>query len=304
MNYSIFHIDGGIGKNIAATNIVRSIKNAFPERELIVVSPFPEVFLNNPNIYRVYKTGMSPYFYDDFVKNKNSKIFKHEPYSSEGVINRAQNLSEAWAESLSIELDQNKPEIFFNDIEMTNVQFLYNKVFQGKPIIALQTNGGIGVEKANQANFNWYRDLPPQLAQKLVKEFGHKYTFIQIKYPNQVQIAGAIPVDSLSLREVLLLLSKCDGAVCIDSFVQHAMAAFEKESLVFWIGNSPKVFGYDLHKNIVTKLKFEEQNIEGYLEPYPLLTQGYQCPKNYNVEKVFSYKEIKDNFIELYGNLK
>lgn len=304
MKYAVFHIEGGIGKNIVATNIVRNIKTTHPDRELVVVSPYPEIFLNNPNVYRVYKIGMCPYFYDDFIKDKESKIFKHEPYNSDGVINRTQNLVKAWAESLSLELDKIKPEIFFNDIEETNVQLLYSKVFQGKPIIALQINGGLAVDKVNQVNFNWYRDLPPQLAQKLVNEFKNKYTFIQIKLPNQVGIDGALPVDSLSLREVLLLLSKCDGAVCIDSFVQHAMAAFGKESLVFWIGNSSKVFGYETHKNVVTKLKFEEQNIEGYLEPYPLLTQGYQCPKSYNASKIFTYKEVKDSFLDLYENLR
>ena len=52
MQYSVFHIEGGIGKNIVATNIVRAIKKAHPERNLIVVAPYPEVFVHNPNIYR------------------------------------------------------------------------------------------------------------------------------------------------------------------------------------------------------------------------------------------------------------
>lgn len=301
--YSIFHIEGGIGKNIIATSIVKAIKNKYNDRELIVVSPYPEIFLNNPNIYRCYKMGMCPFFYDDFIKNKNSKIFKHEPYNSESVINKSNSLSHAWKESFGLELEDSGPEIFFNNIEENNIQVLYSKIFQGKPIVAIQINGGMPLEKNNQINFNWYRDLPPKQIQKLVNEFADKYTFIQIKHPNQIGLNNVTPIDSLSIREILLLLSKCDGAICIDSFLQHAMAAFGIKSLVFWIGNSPKVFGHEMHHNVVTKLDLDQNNIEGYLESYPLITHGYQCPSNYNSDTVFSYKEIKDNFLEIYGNL-
>lgn len=301
--YSIFHVEGGIGKNIIATNIAKGIKDKYPERNLVIVSPYPEIFLNNPNIYRCYKMGMCPFFYDDFIKNKDSKIFKHEPYNCDSVILRSQSLINAWKGLFNLTIEDSNPELFFNNVEENNVQVLYNKVFQGKPIIALQINGGVPLEKNNQINFNWYRDLPPKQIQKLINEFSNKYTFIQIKHPGQITLNNVTPVDSLSVREVLLLLSKCDGAVCIDSFVQHAMAAFGIKSLVFWIGNSPIVFGHEIHQNVVTKLNLNQDNIEGYLEPYPLVTQGYQCPSNYHSDTVFSYKEIKDNFLELYGNL-
>ena len=84
--YSIFHIDGGCGKSIVATSVVKSIKAAYPEHELIVVTAYPEVFLHNPNVYRVFKFGNIPYFYDDYIKNKESKIFRMEPYHSEDIL--------------------------------------------------------------------------------------------------------------------------------------------------------------------------------------------------------------------------
>ena len=34
--YVIFHIDGGCGKNIVATSVVKSIKATYPEHKLIV----------------------------------------------------------------------------------------------------------------------------------------------------------------------------------------------------------------------------------------------------------------------------
>lgn len=42
MKYSIFHVQGGIGKHVAATAVARAIKNNYPERQLIVVSAYPD----------------------------------------------------------------------------------------------------------------------------------------------------------------------------------------------------------------------------------------------------------------------
>ena len=38
----------------------------------------------------------------------------------------------------------------------------------------------------------------------------------------------------------------------IDSFAQHAASAMGMPSTVCWIANSPKVFGYEIHDNIVS----------------------------------------------------
>ena len=78
--YSLFHIEGGLGKHIAATAVARAIKSNHPDRELIVVCAYPEIFLNLPFVNRVYRIGMTPYFYDDFINGKDTIIFKQEPY--------------------------------------------------------------------------------------------------------------------------------------------------------------------------------------------------------------------------------
>ena len=48
MKNVVFFVQGGIGKHIASTAVVECIKNNHPDREIIVVCPYPEVFLNNP----------------------------------------------------------------------------------------------------------------------------------------------------------------------------------------------------------------------------------------------------------------
>lgn len=304
MKYAVFHVDGGIGKNIVATNVVRCIKKQYPDRSLIVVSPWPEVFLHNPSIYRLYKTGVCPYFYDEYIKNKDTIIFRQEPYYTNGVIKRTQCLAQAWCESMSIAFDFNQPQLFFNLIEEQNSEIIFKKYDNGKPIVAFQINGGLGTSSENHINFHWYRDLPPRYVLPLIDEFKDKFNLVQIRNNNQFDL-NITRVD-LTLRELFLFLTKAKGAVGIDSMLQHVMAAYQKPSIVTWIGNSSKVFGYDIHKNFNSKIDIinDSENLESYLEPYPLLTLGHQCPKTYQPDKLFSEDEIKHAFISLFNDVK
>ena len=65
--YFVWFIHGGLGKNVAATALVKSIKKTHPNRKLIIVCSWPQVFLNNPNIDRVYSAGNIPHFYEDYI---------------------------------------------------------------------------------------------------------------------------------------------------------------------------------------------------------------------------------------------
>ena len=72
--YVVWHIEGGLGKNVAATALVAAVKQKYKDRKLILVVSYPEVFLNHPDIHRVYRGGMVSYFYDDYIKDKDTNI--------------------------------------------------------------------------------------------------------------------------------------------------------------------------------------------------------------------------------------
>jgi hypothetical protein len=78
------------------------------------------------------------------------------------------------------------------------------------------------------------------------------------------------------------------------------MAAFGKPCVVAWIGNSPAVYGYELHTNITSNLTFEEHNPESYLDAYPLQANGYQCPASYDPTTLFNMEQFKTVFDTLY----
>ena len=46
----IFNIIGGIGKCIASTAVLKAIKTQYPDSKVIVISQFPQLFKNNPNL--------------------------------------------------------------------------------------------------------------------------------------------------------------------------------------------------------------------------------------------------------------
>jgi hypothetical protein len=130
--YSIFHIEGGLGKHVLATAVARCIKNNHPDRELIVVCAYPEVYLNLDFVSRVYRLGNTPYFYDDYINEKDSLIFKHEPYFTEDHIHKRLPLIQNWCKLFNLEYNGENPTLNFN---LRQQQVGVNKWQRQKPIM-------------------------------------------------------------------------------------------------------------------------------------------------------------------------
>ena len=69
--YIVWHVEGGLGKNVAATALLPSLKQKYKGRKIVMVASYPEVFLNHPDVHRVYRVGMTAYFYEDYNINNN-----------------------------------------------------------------------------------------------------------------------------------------------------------------------------------------------------------------------------------------
>jgi len=287
--YVIFHIDGGCGKNIAATSVVKSIKAAYPEHKLIVVCAWPEVFIHNPNIYRVYKFGNIPYFYDDYINKKDSIVLRMEPYHSGDLLYKKKSLSEIWCNVLNIPCVDTKPEIFLTERELI---FTQNKIQKDGPILIVQTSGG--AEQQGHP-YSWSRDLPPAFAQEVVNSVKDKFSkVLHIRRDNQPELKGTFKVTD-NFRNLFCCIALCDKFLGIDSFMQHACAALNKKATVGWISNSPVVFGHLIHHNIVaTGAESFRHRIDSYLEEDDW-TGGrfHECPFD-NMTNMFD----KDQFVE------
>ena len=287
--YLVWHIQGGLGKNIAGTALIRDLKEFYFDRKLIMVVSYPEVFLNNPNIDRVYQIGQAPYFYQDYIENKDVIVFKHEPYDQTGHITKKKHLIENWCDLLGIKFTNQQPEIHVNYIQKMTTG-LWKR---DKPVMVLQTNGG----PANQQySYSWTRDMPIEVAEELVNRYKNEYHIVQITRADGYPLDGVERVDRiLSNMELFALLVESKKRILIDSCLQHAAAAFKLPSMVLWIGTSPIVFGYDLHRNIIAKLTARANQLIGsYLFDYQFENNAHECPY-IDVKDIFDLDEIFNN---------
>jgi len=272
--YAIFHLEGGLGKHIAATAVAKCIKNNYPDRELIIVCAYPEIFLNLPFIDRVYRIGSTPYFYKDFIDGKDSLLFKHEPYFTSEHIHKELPLIENWCKLYNLEFSAEYPELLFN---VRQKQFGFKKWNRDKPVAVIQTNGGPLTEQPYL--YSWTRDIPPPTANALVLQLSQDYHVIQICRSPEQAIPGAEAIfDHMSNMELLSLLLFSEKRILIDSSIQHAAAALNLKSTVLWVGTSPKIFGYELHNNIIADLPSDVKLPDSYLFDYNFHGANYECP--------------------------
>jgi hypothetical protein len=272
--YSLFHIEGGLGKHIAATAVAKCIKNNHPDRELIVVCGYPEVFLNLGFVDRVYRIGMTPYFYQDYIAGKDTLIFKHEPYFTTDHVHKQLGLIENWCKLFDLSYSGESPELAFN---VRQTQFGSRKWKRERPVLVLHTNGG--PMKDQPYPYSWTRDMPSPIAQSVVQAFSKDYHIIQV-CRNQDQALPGVEVmqEQLSNMEFLSLLLFSQKRVLIDSCLQHAAAALRLPSTVLWIGTSAKTFGYSAHNNIQARLPEKVKLPDSYLFDYSFHGTIHECP--------------------------
>lgn len=291
MKYSIFHLQGGIGKHIAATAVAKAIKNNHPDRKLIVVCAYPDIFINLSYVDRVFTLGNTSYFYQEYVQDKDSILFHHEPYYTTNHIHKRKKLIENWCELYGLKFSGETPELKFNKL-----QYDISKKFwsRKKPIMLLHTNGGMMTTDAKP--YAWTRDMPEQLAQELVDHYKKDYHIFQVTKINSPKLNSAehiyaTPQQSLSLMELFSIMLHSKKRILIDSCLQHAAAAMKKKSTVLWNGTSPKVFGYDLHDNICTDIPYDFKLPGSYLFDFDFNGNEVEYPFTEDV-KLFDVGKI------------
>jgi hypothetical protein len=242
----VFQINGGIGKCVIATAVCEAIKKEYPESKLIVISGYPDVFLNNPNVDRAFAFGGFSYFYEEYIEDKEFKIFAHDPYLQTEHVEQKEHLIKTWCEMFNIPYNGESPRIYLTDRE---IKFFGNKFSSDKPLFLLQTNGGAPSDMA----YSWSRDMPISIANDIVNEFKDVYNIIHIRREDQIPLENTIPITD-SFRALAVLISLSRKRLFIDSFCQHTAAALELPSTVCWITNKPNVFGYEIHDNIISNI--------------------------------------------------
>ena len=284
--FVVLSISGGIGKNIAATTLAKALKEKYPDYNLVVLTAWKEVWMYNPYVYRSYVFNNAPYFYTNYIKDKDVKVFSLEPYQTEGYILKKEHLLKSWFELCGLQYNGEMPELFFNQRE---IEYVVNNYTKNDSIFLIQTHGGAQTDLKH----SWMRDLPIDVAQQVVNNFVGQMRIIHVRRADQPALQNVETFNG-TIRELFVLIKKSTCRLFIDSMCQHAAAALGMKSTVAWIRNQPHVLGYEIHNNYVADAEDEIETLDfSLLEPYDILGNVLQCPfkegtKLFDIPKLIS----------------
>jgi len=252
----VLHINGGIGKCIMATAVIRSYKQNYPGSRVVVVSGYPEVFINNSDIYKNFSFN-TPYLWQDYYGNPEWEVSAHDPYMENVWIkNEKEHLIDIWCELLGVPSVQKTPLLFFSGPE---VEELIAMIQTEKPLVIVQSTGG-----ANPAARSWTRNPPQNEFDEFLNKFKDTHFIVHLCLSETPKLTNIHQrLETLSRRQAMCLIHYCAEFVGIDSFGQHARAAnlsAGSTTIFFPLAESVERLGYDLEnfKNIVPVPEVQE----------------------------------------------
>lgn len=281
----IFQILGGLGKSILSTAVLKVIKKEFPKANIIVITHYTDVFVNNPNANLVLNPMQANGLYKKYIENKNTKVFISDPYNQSDYITESKHLMEIWCEMYGLKYSGEQPEIFLSKGEKEYFSPFYKL---DKPIMAIQPNGG-GADQP--LKYSWTRDIPSTVVKDVVNYFKSDYAILHIKREDQIIYENTIGALD-SWRSIAVMMSMSKKRLLIDSSSMHIATALNLPSTVTWVGTNPKVFGSKIHNNIVAEHPTKIINLENnYLNKHLLFEDLSTFPYE-NLSQVFDTAKI------------
>ena len=281
----IFQIDGGLGKSIMGTAMVKVLRKRYKNAHIIVVTAYPDVFLNNPHINECFRIEQMEGAYLKYVKDKDCKLFIEDPYHHTSFLTEEKHLFRIWCKIYDLKYNNEQPELYLTQPERDYFKPFYNVE---KPIFAIQPNGG---PQGQGFNYSWTRDIPVPIVNDIIQHYKENYTIVHIKRQDQYQYPDTLSaLDGFRSIAILLQLSK--KSLLIDSFGQHLAAAMNVKSTVCWVTTKPQVFGYNLHDNILANPFTKEPQIQNSVyQPFNLSQDISSIPYN-DLKEVFNINKI------------
>lgn len=284
----IFSIDGGLGKSIMGTAVLSAIKKQYPKSHIVVITAYPDVFIGNPNVNKVFTQEKANGIYKNYIMGKDCKVFIGEPYHTSDFITETGHLIKTWCNMFGVQYNGETPELFISKAERQYFEPFYRL---DKPIMVIQPNGGA----FNQPlKYSWTRDIPAETITEVINHFKKDYAIVHVKREDQLMYENTMAALD-SFRSVAVLLSMSSKRLLIDSSVMHIAAALQLPSVVTWVGTNPTVFGYDIHTNIKANEPDVIINVDSYYyQKYGLFEDVSRCPYS-DFNKIFNVEDIIKN---------
>jgi len=268
-----------------ATAILKVIKKQYKKANIIVVTAFPDVFIGNPNVNKVFNQQQAVGFYKNYIHNKDTKVFVTDPYTTSDFITESNHLLKIWCDIFGLNYNGELPEIFLSKGEKEYFAPFYKL---DKPIMAIQPNGGA---VGQPLKYSWTRDLPASVVNEVVSQFKNDYAILHIKREDQLTYENTMGALD-SWRSIAIMLTLSAKRLLIDSSSMHIATALNLPSVVGWIGTNSKVFGYDMHTNIVANEPTKEVNIERNSYTKYLLYEDISTLPYNNFSEIFNTQKI------------
>jgi hypothetical protein len=296
----ILQIQGGLGKHLYLTAAVKVLRNNYPDRDVICVVAWPELFADLPGVKRVYPLGGTQYFYDEYIEGKDPLIFAQEVYFDTQHVLQRSPLIETWCKVYGLPYNGEKPYIKINPEQRRAIKNFYDPIIGGKPFLLIHTAGGLFT---NTNPYSWARDLPIDVASKVADHFKKTHFIMQVCRPSAPKIPNVfVRNEQLSNTELIGLLELTDKRLLIDSSLQHGAACLGLKSTVLWNATSPKIFGHELHTNIQAKEKPAKEIPGAYLFKFQFDQNPNEMPYEeedlkdlYNIDQIIASLEAQKN---------
>jgi hypothetical protein len=289
-SYIIFECLGGTEKDLVATAVVANLAKTYPERKIVVVSLFPEIWLHNPNVYRVYKGGATPYFHDDYIEGRDTLIFRNDPFNDTAFTkqfssDKKDHIIKIWSEMVGARYQQKTPELFLTQRELEVAMRL---TFRNKPLFFIET----GLTGGNPLSA-WARNLPIELCAEIARRMTEKgFHVFQLSDDKSPSIPNVEKIN-LSLRLSLATIASSSARLFSHSILQSASVALKKPSAVVWIVNNPDMYGYEYNDNIRIGMNSEQKKFfDSFSEFYNILPKPEELPtlrpEMFDVDKIMN----------------
>lgn len=241
----VVQMEGGLGKQVALTALISYFKENY--EQLIVLSSYPDVFINNPNVYRAI-SYTTPYAYEEYFKTADDIVYPCG-YRDTNFRKRRIHLIEAACNSINISYNKEmKPELYSNLSEETQINEIKEKL--GNYII-IQANGAPNV-MARDYDINKMAEVV-----KNIKELYPDLSIINYSLPGATEIAGTIKMN-FPTPIWFALVRECETFIVVDSSLQHMSAAYDKKGVVLWGSTNPTCFGWSHNINLTGKCLYAD----------------------------------------------
>jgi hypothetical protein len=259
----LFRVSGGLGKNIIATALLKTIRKAHPDVPLHVQASYPDAFVGLDEVAKVYPLGApSTDFYD---LHRDFDVLEAEPYVDHAYRREGEHIVTAWARRLGLKPPASPAGVIRpGKHERKAAKQIMDSIraqAAGRPIVGFQWIGGTSPYNPAEANnpnrASQVRELPQEVAQGVVDALAKEGVFpVVIGLPTEPRLQNCLTLldqqgNTFAIRVVFAVLAELAGLIAIDSFAQHAWAALGRSNaLVLWGSTRPDNLGYETNANV------------------------------------------------------